>query len=467
MVGWLVRIFGTGSTSTVPEKVEPTLSATDASTVVAKATPAAPPTVSPPAPADPPDAPTSQVSWPDKNTDVPLALPRLGPYRFGFVDVETTGTSSDDRIVSLGLVTVDGDGPDFLKSLVGSEDFESRLVHLVFNPGRSSHWAARKVHGLSDEFLAQQPPFADYAEAVWKRLSECNQLDAHNAAFDGRLLDAEFIRCGLPPVGHRMTCTMVDWRRSSPATSARLDAILATIGRYRTGRHHGALEDAWNCFVVRKLLLTGRLRQVGTFSDIPAHSTGFSNQAEGTSPEKPRKRSVRQSRSDTGSVSTATSPLHEPSEPHLARYKDALGAIPHLPAYQQAAVCLRRFVSDDAKAGRPVKVHLTALHNLAQQQALLFGMDLGWLHHHKAVHEPVCQLLRGLSGSYEEVGYEKLPLKALDVRLLRRHLGEPKRHVVATDYHAEAYREMQRLYGLHRDWADKKIARYRAQEHRT
>lgn len=396
-----------------------------------------------------------------------MTSPCPGPYRFGFVDVETTGTASDDRIVSLGLVTVDGDGPDFLKSLVGSRNLKSRLVHLAFNPGRPSHWVARKVHGLSDEFLAQQPSFADYAKAVWTLLSECDQLDAHNAAFDGRFLDAEFIRCGLPPIGHRMTCTMVDWRRSWPTTSARLDAILATIGHYRIGRHHGALEDAWNCLVVRKLLLTGSLGQVNDFSKIPAHLTGFSNQAEGTSPAKPRKRPVRQSRPDIESVPTATLPLHEPSEPHLARYKEALEAIPHLPAYEQAAVCLRRFVSDDAKAGRPVEMHLTALHNLAQQQALLFGMDLGWLQHHKAVHGPVCQLLRGLSGSYEEVGYERLPLKVLDVRLLRRHLGEPRRHMVATDYHVEVYRELQRLYGLHRDWTDRKIARYQAQERRN
>jgi len=467
VIGWLKRFLKAGSTSVLPERAEPKLSATTPSAIVATITPvAAAPGAPPPAPTDPPSAPTLPERLSDEDTALfpPSLCP--DPYRYGFVDVETTGLADHDRIVSLGLVTLEGDGPDFLKGLVGSRAIESRLVHLVFNPGRSSHSAARKVHGLSDEFLAQQPSFADYAEAVWKQLSACEHLDAHNAAFDGRFLDAEFIRCGLPPVGHRMTCTMLDWRRSSPNTSAKLDAILATIGHYRTGRHHGALEDAWNCFVVRKLLLTGRLGQVSTFSTIPAPLTAFSNQAAGTSPEKPHKRPVQQSSSGAAKASVAVSSFRAPSEPHRARYREALEAIPHVPAYQEAAVCLRRFISDDAKAGRPVEAHLATLHNLAQQQALLFGMDLAWLRHHHVIHKPFCQLLRGLFGSYEEVGYERLPLKALDVRLLRRHLGEPKRHMAATDYHAEAYRELQRLYRVHREWADRRNARLRAGEHR-
>ena len=67
-----------------------------------------------------------------------------------FFDVETTGLTGQDRIVSLGLLYID----DVERLAQGERTADS--VHLLFNPGRASHPAASKVHGYRDEVLALQ-----------------------------------------------------------------------------------------------------------------------------------------------------------------------------------------------------------------------------------------------------------------------------------------------------------------------
>jgi DNA polymerase-3 subunit epsilon len=71
-----------------------------------------------------------------------------------FFDTETTGLDADkgDRIIEIGcLEMVD-------RRLTGNN------LHLYLNPERSSHPDALKVHGLTDEFLADKPKFAEVAD---------------------------------------------------------------------------------------------------------------------------------------------------------------------------------------------------------------------------------------------------------------------------------------------------------------
>ena len=84
--------------------------------------------------------------------------------------------------------------------------FKSVHLHLYLNPERSSHPDAFKVHGLSDEFLADKPRFADVVDQL-VAFVEGAELIIHNAPFDIAFLDAEFARIELAtPIRMRERC---------------------------------------------------------------------------------------------------------------------------------------------------------------------------------------------------------------------------------------------------------------------
>jgi DNA polymerase-3 subunit epsilon len=148
-------------------------------------------------------------------------------------DTETTGLAAYDRVVSLGAVRL---GPDL--SLKQS-------LHLVFNPGRDSHWAAEQVHGLSNHYLSFQPAFPDHLEEVQVFFSGV-VLVAHNIDFDTRMLDRELALCQAAPLGrtHGRRCTMQEWRDRSGNGKAGLDSVISQLALARQGKAHGAFEDA-------------------------------------------------------------------------------------------------------------------------------------------------------------------------------------------------------------------------------
>jgi DNA polymerase-3 subunit epsilon len=148
-------------------------------------------------------------------------------------DCETTGLHATDRIVSLGAVRL------------GADLSLKRTLHLVFNPGRKSHWAAERVHGLSAHYLAYQPAFRDHLDEVQEFFAGAI-LVAHNLEFDTRMLNQEFALCGVAPLSqvHGARCTMLEWRERSDSGRGSLDDALNQIGLNRAGQVHGALEDA-------------------------------------------------------------------------------------------------------------------------------------------------------------------------------------------------------------------------------
>ena len=73
-----------------------------------------------------------------------------------FLDTETTGLSPDsgDRIIEIGCVEM------LNRRLTG------RHLHYYINPERPNSEDAVKVHGLTDEFLADKPVFASLADDI-------------------------------------------------------------------------------------------------------------------------------------------------------------------------------------------------------------------------------------------------------------------------------------------------------------
>ena len=66
------------------------------------------------------------------------------PASVVFVDVETTGLHSIDKVVSLGAIWLP------IHALIEGS-FNISYLHLIFDPGRKSHPKAEEVHGHETE----------------------------------------------------------------------------------------------------------------------------------------------------------------------------------------------------------------------------------------------------------------------------------------------------------------------------
>jgi len=183
--------------------------------------------------------------------------------RLLFLDVETTGLSRDDRIVSIGMVSVlAGD----LINHAGSDGYElaAKTMHLVFNPQRPSNPFAQRVHGWSDEVLARQNPFEAHASSVVEFLRRSDVWIAHNLAFDLRFVRQELRRLSLPVPRRSTFCTMEQAKVVWEGETAKLDQCVRRIGLARAGKRHGALEDALLCAALYTHYQLGK-----TFRGIP------------------------------------------------------------------------------------------------------------------------------------------------------------------------------------------------------
>lgn len=150
-------------------------------------------------------------------------------------DTETTGLSPDDghRLVEIGCV-----------ELVNRIE-TGRTFHVYLNPERSVPKEAEAIHGLSDDFLADKPRFAEVASDFIAFIAG-DQLIAHNAMFDLGFLNTELRKCGKPPIfAERATDTLAIAREKLPGAKHTLDALCTRYGIDRSMRvHHGALLDA-------------------------------------------------------------------------------------------------------------------------------------------------------------------------------------------------------------------------------
>ena len=150
-------------------------------------------------------------------------------------DTETTGLDpkTGDRMVEIGCIE--------LVNRVAS----GRTFHAYFNPGRAMPAEAEAVHGLSDIFLSDKPPFSERVTELLEFIAD-SPLVAHNAGFDFGFLDAELAICGHPPVCRtRMIDTVALARVRHPGAKLSLDALCSRYGIDRSHRTlHGALLDA-------------------------------------------------------------------------------------------------------------------------------------------------------------------------------------------------------------------------------
>ena len=154
------------------------------------------------------------------------------------LDTETTGLEPEQghRIIEIGCVEL------LNRRKTG------RTFHRYLRPDREVDRGAIQVHGLTNEFLAQQPRFADIVEELIEFISGA-ELIIHNAAFDLAFLDAELKRLPGPLRQVRNLCAVVDTlpmaRQMHPGQRNSLDALCKRYGIDNSHRElHGALLDA-------------------------------------------------------------------------------------------------------------------------------------------------------------------------------------------------------------------------------
>ncbi len=165
------------------------------------------------------------------------------------LDTETTGLdpSNGDRIVEIGCV-------ELVNHLTTGETFQCYI-----NPERDMPEGAFRVHGLSTQFLAEKPIFADVADLFLEFVGE-DKLVIHNASFDLGFLNAELERIGrsiLPSA--RAVDTLALVRRKYPGAPGNLDALCRRFEIDNSERDlHGALLDAQLLAEVYLELIGGR-----------------------------------------------------------------------------------------------------------------------------------------------------------------------------------------------------------------
>ncbi len=153
------------------------------------------------------------------------------------LDTETTGLDpkNGDRIIEIGCIEIVNRRPT------------GNTFHRYVNPGRSSVAGALAVHGITDEFLADKPLFADVVDALCDFVRD-GEILIHNAPFDIAFLDEELARLDRPGFGTHCT-TVVDTlamaRELHPGKRNSLDALCERYGVSNAHRTlHGALLDA-------------------------------------------------------------------------------------------------------------------------------------------------------------------------------------------------------------------------------
>jgi DNA polymerase-3 subunit epsilon len=165
------------------------------------------------------------------------------------VDTETTGfdPASGDRIVEIGCVEL----MDHLET--------GRHFHAYLNPERLVPIETQKVHGLTDEFLADKPLFAHIAQEMMDFLGDA-PLVIHNASFDLKFINSELHRVGMKPIPFSRAIDTIEIAKSKiPGARYSLDELCKRFGIDLSARSkHGALLDAGLTARVYLELIGGR-----------------------------------------------------------------------------------------------------------------------------------------------------------------------------------------------------------------
>jgi DNA polymerase-3 subunit epsilon len=153
------------------------------------------------------------------------------------LDTETTGLepSQGHRIIEIGCV-----------ELINRRMTDNRF-HIYLNPDREIDQGAIEVHGITNEFLADKPRFAEVAND-FMNFVRGSELVIHNAPFDVGFLNHE-LKLMQYKESLEDVCSVLDTlvlaRKMHPGQKNSLDALCKRYEVSNAHRElHGALLDA-------------------------------------------------------------------------------------------------------------------------------------------------------------------------------------------------------------------------------
>lgn len=189
------------------------------------------------------------------------------------LDTETTGleAAQGHRIIEIGGV-----------ELIDRR-FTGRQLHKYVNPERDIDDGAFEVHGISSQFLADKPKFAELADEIVEFLSGA-ELIIHNAPFDVAFLDRELARLegGRQRISDicQITDSLAFARHKHPGQKNSLDALCRRYLVDNSARTlHGALLDAEILADVYLLMTGGQTALFAGEGDDTGRSSGMEGAA--------------------------------------------------------------------------------------------------------------------------------------------------------------------------------------------
>ena len=151
------------------------------------------------------------------------------------LDTETTGLDpkAGHRLVEIGCI-------ELINHMATGKTFQQYI-----NPDRDMPTAAFDIHGLSEEFLSEFPPFSEIVDTFLDFIGT-DPLIIHNAGFDLGFLNAELKLLNRNSlVSSQIVDTVSMARQAFPGAPASLDALCRRFGIDNSAREkHGALLDA-------------------------------------------------------------------------------------------------------------------------------------------------------------------------------------------------------------------------------
>src|SRR5260221_13425728 len=181
------------------------------------------------------------------------------------LDTETTGLDPlrGDRLVEIGCIEIYNRMPT------------GQTFHRYINPERDMPAEALAVHGLTTEFLASKPLFAEIVDEFLEFIADA-PLIIHNASFDVSFINAELDRIKRPAIARdRLVDTLLLARRKHPGVSNRLDDLCSRYSIDNSRRtKHGALLDAELLAEVYIDLIGARQSQLILASETSAAQSG-------------------------------------------------------------------------------------------------------------------------------------------------------------------------------------------------
>ncbi len=186
------------------------------------------------------------------------------------LDTETTGLDPADghRLVEIGCLELINHLPT------------GKIFHTYLNPMRDVPHEAARIHGLTAAFLKDHPLFSEKVGELLDFIGDAT-LVIHNAAFDMKFLNAEFLSCGFKALPmSRAIDTLLMARQKFPGQPANLDALCRRFKIDNTERKfHGALLDSELLAEVYLELIGGRQHGLGLGGALAARQSQALNAA--------------------------------------------------------------------------------------------------------------------------------------------------------------------------------------------